>query len=135
MAENSPDITDTPAPNAPSGKRVLLVDDHADTVNSLAMLLRLWNYDVQTALEPSTALALAGEFRPQIVMLDIGLPGMSGYELASRIRDLELRDVVLIAMTGFGEDAARARSIESGFDHHLLKPVGVEQLKSFLATL
>jgi len=113
--------------------RVLVVDDSVDTAESLAMLLGLEGYETRTAHDGIAALAAARDFHPDMVLLDIGLPGADGYTVAERIRHDEcLHDVVLIAMTGYGQPEARERSREAGFDHHLVKPVDVGELKSVL---
>jgi PAS domain S-box-containing protein len=114
--------------------KVLVVDDSVDTADSLAMLLSLDGYEVRTAHDGIAALSAAREFAPEVVLMDIGLPGADGYEVAQRIRGEEsLHDVLLIAMTGYGEEEARARSRQAGFDHHLVKPVDVSELKALLA--
>jgi CheY-like chemotaxis protein len=115
------------------GKRVLLVDDHVDSVKSLSMLIRLWKHDVYTAHDGPTALEAIVEFRPQVILLDIGLPGMSGYEVAAEMRSRpEGAQAVLVAMTGYSQEEDRRRAIEAGFDHHLVKPVPAEVLKKLI---
>lgn len=97
------------------------------------MLMRLWKYDVQGAYDGPSAIALAGEFRPEIILLDIGLPGMSGYEVAAQMRARpELQSAFLVAMTGFGQAEDIQRASEAGFNHHLVKPVAAEALKELL---
>jgi CheY-like chemotaxis protein len=121
---------------APSGSvlRVLVVDDSEDAAESLAMLLRLSAHTVDTAHGGLAALERFREFAPDVVILDIGLPGMNGYEVAERIRQSPRgEDVTLIALTGWGRDEERARAFAAGFDHHLTKPVAVEQLQQLLA--
>jgi CheY-like chemotaxis protein len=116
------------------GMRVLVVDDSEDSAESLAMLLRLGNHTVATAHDGPSALERFGAFVPEVVILDIGLPGMDGYEVAQRIRTLPHGgEVTLIALTGWGRDEERARAFSSGFDHHLTKPVAVEALQRLLA--
>jgi CheY-like chemotaxis protein len=89
--------------------------------------------DVRVALDGPRALAAAAEFAPDVVLLDIGLPVMDGYELARRIRALpELHDMRLVALTGYGTDSDRARSLEAGFDEHLVKPLKLERLEAVL---
>lgn len=138
---NVPEDTTSPKssnPNPPpsGGKRILLVDDHADSVKSLSMLMRLWKHDVQSAYDGPSAISLALEFLPQVVLLDIGLPGMSGYEVATHLRSqAELAGTLLVAMTGFARDEDRQRAVEAGFDHHLVKPVAAETLKQFLESV
>ncbi len=114
--------------------RVLVVDDSEDAAESLAMLLRLNGHAVDTAHEATSALRRLSEFRPEIVILDIELPGMSGYDLAQHIRRLPGgTDLTLIALTGRGRREERAQAFRSGFDHHLTKPVSVEELQQALA--
>ncbi len=113
--------------------RVLLVDDNVDAAESLAMLLRLWGHEVAVAHDGPAALRAAAAQRPQVALLDIGLPGMDGYELARRLRSQTgLGPVVLVALTGWGQDEDRRRSHEAGFDHHLTKPVELAALQELL---
>ncbi|MBP1150927.1 MULTISPECIES: response regulator [Methylocaldum] len=114
-------------------KRILVVDDNTDAVESLALLLELEGHDVRTALDGPAALDLASEFRPQAVLLDIGLPGMDGYEVARRLRERpETREALIIAITGYGQQEDRALTKAAGFDHHLVKPVDPEELGALL---
>jgi len=114
-----------------TGRRILVVDDNHDSAESLALLLELQGHDVRTAFTGPAAIETASAFRPEIVLLDIGLPGMDGYEVARRLR-ADLGRVRLIALTGYGRDEDRDRSREAGFDHHLVKPVDLEALKRML---
>jgi len=114
--------------------RVLVVDDNVDTVTTLEMLLRESGYDVRTAYDGSTVLEAALDYRPNVVLLDIGLPGMNGYEVAKQIRQQPaLKNVVLVATTGYGQESDRKRSQEAGFDYHLVKPVELAALEKLLA--
>jgi len=114
--------------------RVLVVDDNVDAAESVAILLRLWSHDVDVAFNGSDALALIVKQKPELVILDIGLPGMSGYELARRIRsDRRFDDTTLVAVTGYGQENDRLRSQDAGFDHHLTKPIHPSQLHDILA--
>jgi PAS domain S-box-containing protein len=116
--------------------RVLVVDDRRDALYMLQTLLRAEGHEVQTASDGPSALVKANENPPQVILLDIGLPGMSGLEVAKRIRQqTALKDVMLIALTGYGEEADRKRSAEAGFDHHLVKPVDIQTLKKILKTV
>lgn len=116
--------------------RVLLVDDNADALLTLSMLLRLEGHEVAVAHEGREALRVASEFRPDVVLLDIGLPGMDGYELGRRMRaEPTTADVVLIAVTGYSHTEARRRSKEMGFDQHLVKPVDPAALVRSLVEL
>ena len=117
-------------------RRVLVVDDNVDAAESLAMMLRMWHHDVLTVHDGPQALGAAPSYRPEIVILDIGLPGISGYEVARRIRERpEFADVLLVAMTGYGQDEDRRRSQEAGFDYHLTKPASPEELQKLIATV
>ncbi|BBA34873.1 PAS domain-containing protein [Methylocaldum marinum] len=114
-------------------KRILVVDDNTDAVESLALLLELEGHDVRTALDGPAALELASDFRPEAVLLDIGLPGMDGYEVARRLRDRpETREALIIAITGYGQLEDRALTKAAGFNHHLVKPVDPEELGALL---
>jgi PAS domain S-box-containing protein len=121
-----------PAPEAGRPLRLLVVDDSKDTVDSLAMLLRLTGHEVATADTGPAGLQAALAGHPDVVLLDLGLPGIDGYEVARRIR--EQADVpMLIAMTGYGQPEDRERSKEAGFDFHLVKPVDPVKLQQLLA--
>jgi PAS domain S-box-containing protein len=127
-----------PAPATPAaaggGLRVLVVDDNVDAVESLAMLLELEGHRVRMVHDGPAALDAARTFRPQAVLLDIGLPGMSGYEVARRLRaDPDLNPVRLIAVSGYGSPEDKQRSREAGFDLHLVKPVEPADLLILLA--
>jgi PAS domain S-box-containing protein len=123
------------APELPR-HRVLVVDDNRDAADSLAMLLRLAGQDVQARYDGLSALAQAQEFRPELVFLDIGMPGMDGYEVARRLRgEPQLEGVILVALTGWGQEEDRRRSAEAGFDHHLVKPVEPDAVRGLLADL
>jgi PAS domain S-box-containing protein len=116
--------------------RVLVVDDNKDAADMLAMMLQMFGHKVQTAYDGQTALETAAEYQPDFVLLDIGLPDMNGYEVARRLRQQPgTKDVLLIAMTGYGQDSDRQQSQEAGFDHHLVKPVEPQKLQDLLETL
>jgi signal transduction histidine kinase/CheY-like chemotaxis protein len=109
--------------------RILLVDDNQDAADTAASLLQLSGYEVRVAYDPGVALALLDEFAPQVAVLDIGLPGMSGYELAGRVRaHRNCRGCFLVALTGYGRAPDIARARDAGFDHHLVKPALPEAL-------
>lgn len=120
----------------PAGcRRVLVVDDNRDAAESMTVLLELWGHEVRIAHSGREALAIAAGYRPDAVLLDIGLPEMDGYEVATRLRRIpEWTGVMLVAVTGYGHDEDRRRCRETGFDHHLIKPVDPVKLESLLAT-
>jgi PAS domain S-box-containing protein len=116
--------------------RVLVVDDNIDAAESLGHMLRLQGHEVNTAHDGPAALELAASFAPDVVLLDIGLPGMDGFEVARRLRQLVgLEQVLLIAQTGWGQEEDRQRSREAGIDHHLLKPLNLTTLQKLLSAL
>jgi PAS domain S-box-containing protein len=113
--------------------RILVVDDNRDAAESFAMLLRLDGHDVRVVHDGPAALQLAADYRPDIAFLDIGMPGMDGYELCRRLRALPaFARVVLVALTGWGQEEDRQRSSEAGFDRHLVKPVELQSLRRLL---
>jgi PAS domain S-box-containing protein len=115
-------------------RRVLVVDDNTDAAESLATLVEMWGHEVRSAHDGPAALAAAEEFRPDVILLDIGLPGLTGYEVAGRLRARpEFQSVRLIALTGWGQDADRERSRAAGFELHLVKPVDPTELKKILS--
>jgi CheY-like chemotaxis protein len=110
-------------------RRVLIVDDNADAADSLAMLLQALNHDTRVAYNGMEALACVEAFKPQTGLIDIGLPGMNGYEVAKRMRAMpNLSGLRLIALTGYGQPEDYERSKEAGFDDHLVKPVDLSAL-------
>jgi CheY-like chemotaxis protein len=113
--------------------RILVVDDSLDAAESLAKLLRLGGHVVQVAHDGRRALEIAHAEQPQVLLLDIGLPGMDGYELCRRVRQQGLGDALIIAMTGYGQERDRRRSKEAGFDTHTVKPVDYAELMKLLA--
>lgn len=115
--------------------RVLVVDDNVDSVLSLALLLESSGHEVRTAYDGPTGLQTALDQRPDVVLLDIGLPGLNGYEVARRIRqEPTLLNVVLIALTGYGHEVDRQFSQKAGFNHHLVKPTNFKKLQEILAS-
>jgi len=130
-----PPSTETAQP-AGKGCRVLAVDDNVDAAEILAMLLEASGHDVRMAHDGPTALEAALDYRPDVVLLDIGLPGLDGFEVAKRIRQHPtLKSIVLVAMTGYGQKTDRQRSQEAGFDHHLVKPADFGEVQKILATV
>lgn len=120
-------------PAAKSGGRVLVVDDNRDTAKLTSMLLQIEGYDVKTAHDGREAIAAARLFNPEVVLLDIGLPGMNGYQVAAELRrDPAFEDTLIVAISGYGEEQAVERSRQAGFDDHLLKPVDIDELIQLL---
>jgi len=119
-----------------SGHRLLVVDDNYDAAISLSMLLRLQGHEVRVAHDGSTALEIATAFRPDLIFLDIGMPGMDGYEVARRVRQTPgLERTILAALTGWGQQEDRRRTSEAGFEHHLVKPPEPNMVEKVLAEL
>jgi CheY-like chemotaxis protein len=113
--------------------RVLAVDDNRDSADSMAMLLRLWGHEVQVAYDGPSALTLAQEHKPEVVLLDLGLPKMTGYEVARRLREeLGLTGAMFVALTGYGQEKDRRLTEEAGFCEHLVKPVEPAALEGLL---
>jgi PAS domain S-box-containing protein len=135
LAEPAPAPTSRlPAGGEVVSHRILVVDDNTDAADTLAMLLRVMGHDVQTAADGLSALNVARSYRPQVVLLDIGLPRMDGYEVARRLRrEPGLENVVLIALTGYGQEEDKRASQEAGFQQHLVKPVSPDDLQMILA--
>jgi CheY-like chemotaxis protein len=115
-------------------RRILIVDDNEDSAESLAMLLEISDHDTRSAYDGEQALRIAEEFRPHVVLLDIGLPKLNGYEVCRRIRQEPWgKDILMVALTGWGQNDDRRKSREAGFDAHLVKPVGHESLMEVLS--
>lgn len=137
LALEAPAPASAPAPDRPAGpaRRVLVVDDQPDSTDSLALILRLRGHEVRTASDGPSALEEFARYRPEVVFLDLGLPGMSGYDVARRLRAMpEARDVRLVALTGYGTEADRERTRAAGFDVHLAKPVDPQAVETLLAS-
>jgi PAS domain S-box-containing protein len=138
---NHQSMENADAPNgykqsAVSTHRVLLVDDNRDSADTLAMLLKHLGTEVKIAYDGRSALDALRIYRPSLLLLDIGMPGMDGYDVARQVRQIpEFCDLVLIALTGWGQEEDRRRTKEAGFDHHLVKPVEIGTLQSLLASL
>jgi len=116
--------------------RILVVDDNRDAAESMRVLLKLMGAEVSAAYDGLEALEVAASFRPQAVLLDIGMPMLHGYDTARRFRQEEWgREIVLIALTGWGREEDRRRAEEAGFDGHLIKPVQVSALRQMLERL
>jgi two-component system CheB/CheR fusion protein len=132
-------IEQTPVPRQQftrrRASRILVVDDHTDTAVSLARLLRAGGDAVEIAQDGQTAIEIAAIFHPQVVLLDLGLPGMDGYAVAEHLRSQGNGErTTIIAISGYGQEEDRQRSEQAGIDHHLVKPVSFEQLDELLAS-
>src|SRR5207237_4222828 len=115
-------------------QRILIVDDNVDAAETLAMVLRQNGHDVRTTYDGPSALEVAPAYRPEVVLLDIGLPGMDGYEVAKRLKQQPGMDrICLAAVTGYGQENDRNRSRSAGFHYHLVKPVDLNLLQDVLA--
>ena len=128
----APETAASPAP----GMRVLVVDDNHDAGEVLAMLLESMGFKAQAVDSGPAALAVLSDYQPNVILLDIGMPGMNGYEVARRIREQpQHAHIKLVALTGWGQEKDRLLSHESGFDHHLTKPVDFKILKGLITSL
>lgn len=135
-AEPSPaPLTVPPTAHSPRRHRILVVDDLRPSAATLAMMLKALGQDARAENDGASALRVAAEFRPQVVISDIGMPGMDGYEVARRFRAADGPRPVLVALTGYGQDEDRRRAFDAGFDHHLVKPTSVDALRQLLASL
>ncbi len=127
-------LANDPAPVSPERCRVLIADDNHDAADSLALLLELSGHEVRVAHLGHTALSLAQTFRPNVALLDIGMPDLSGYEVARALRhEPWATNLQLIALTGWGQDDDRRRALEAGFDHHMTKPIDPDHLAGLIA--
>ena len=138
LARAAPQPPTKPAADAGAAKgnarRVLVVDDNEDGAESLALFLQIGGHEVKTAYDGEEAVAAAESFRPEVILLDIGMPKLNGYEACRRIRERDWgRDIVLIAQTGWGQDEDKRRAKEAGFDQHLVKPVDPLALMKIVA--
>ena len=114
-------------------RRILVIDDNVDAAESLQVLLAVFGHTVEIAHDDVTALPIARAFKPDLVFLDIGLPGMNGYEVAHRLREeIALKSVKLIALSGYGTETDRMRSASAGFHKHLVKPVDPSALPDII---
>jgi CheY-like chemotaxis protein len=131
-----------PAPPAPAvstapaaRKRILIADDNRDAADSLSLLLEMHGHEVEVAYDGEDALVRYAAFRPDVALLDVGMPGRSGIEVASHIRrEAEDARIMLVAVTGWGQPHDRCRTVEAGFDHHLTKPIELARLTQLLAS-
>jgi CheY-like chemotaxis protein len=139
LAEITPALITAGGPGqrlAPVRRRVLVVDDNEDAAASLSLLLEVMGHEIYTAYDGLEALTTAAMFRPDVILLDLGMPKLNGYEAARQMREQPWgKQVTLIAITGWGQERDQRRTQEAGFDHHLVKPVDPALLESLLASL
>lgn len=127
-------ITEPDAPK--SGRQILVVDDNVDAATTLAIMLKIMGNEVHTAHDGQSGLEAAAEFRPDVILLDIGMPKLNGYDTARRIREQPWgQSVTLVALTGWGQEEDRRKSEEAGFDHHMVKPIETAELHRILTNL
>jgi CheY-like chemotaxis protein/two-component sensor histidine kinase len=133
LAEPPPPPPPAPAPVQDMARRILIVDDNTDGARSLAMIQKRRGHVAETASTGPEAVTAAAAFRPEVVLLDIGLPGMNGFEVARKIRAMpELGGVFIIAMSGYGREEDRHEAKQAGFDEYMVKPVDLEQLRAWM---
>jgi CheY-like chemotaxis protein len=113
--------------------RVVVADDNRDAADSLQRILSLFGHEVRVAYDGVAAIRLAEEFKPRVAVLDIGMPGANGYEVARTLRERHVVPITLVALTGWGQESDRRRAMEAGFDYHLTKPVDPEALNRLFA--
>jgi CheY-like chemotaxis protein len=119
-----------------AGRKILVADDDQDSAESLAMLLQMMGHEVRSALNGLEAVNLAADFRPDLIVLDIGMPGLDGYEVCRQIRQQPwAHRVVIAALTGWTRDEDRDRSQQAGFNHYLVKPVDPQALTDLVARI
>jgi PAS domain S-box-containing protein len=122
-------------PPAPQPRRILVVDDNRDSADSSALLLQMLGYEVRSAYDGEEAIDAAAQFRPDVVLLDIGMPKLNGYDVCRFLRKQPWgREMIIIALTGWGQEDDRRRTDEAGFDHHMVKPVDPRVLMALLAS-
>jgi CheY-like chemotaxis protein len=115
-------------------RRILVVDDNVDSADTLRQLLEMMGNEVRTANDGEVGIEVAAQFRPDMVLMDIGMPKLNGYEAARRIRQHPWgRGMLLVALTGWGHEGDRKKSADAGFDHHLVKPVDMSALMKLMA--
>jgi signal transduction histidine kinase len=135
VAHEAPAAPAQPPAQQQGERRVLIVDDNVDAAETLAMMLELLGQETRQAHDGHQALKAAEEYRPDVVFMDIGLPGLTGHEVVARMRrELGMRDAYIVALSGYGTEEDRRKSLESGFDTHLVKPLDPSQLPQLLAT-
>jgi two-component system CheB/CheR fusion protein len=114
--------------------RILVADDNEDAREMLGFFLTQEGHTVRTVADGPSAVAAAAEFKPDVAVLDIGMPGMTGYDVAARLRELRLPSLLLLALSGLGQESDRARAKDAGFHHHFTKPVDPHTLVQYLAS-
>jgi CheY-like chemotaxis protein len=125
-------ITAMPSPR----RRVLIADDNRDAADSLAMLLRMEGHDVTVVYDGEQAAAAIDSLRPEVAVLDIGMPKLDGYEVARRVRQGPMGTLItLMAVTGWGQAPDKARAVDAGFNHHFTKPIDIEDLARMLCSV
>jgi CheY-like chemotaxis protein len=116
------------------GLSILVVDDNRDSAETITLMVEMWGHAARTVHDGPAAVDACLQFRPDVVLLDIGLPGMNGFEVARRLREQEGMDnLLLVAMTGYGQEEDRQLSREAGFNHHMVKPIEPAELRALLA--
>jgi len=119
-----------------SSLRILVADDNYDSGHTLGLLLKIKGHEVRTAADGLEAIAVAEEFRPEIILMDVGMPKLNGYDATRRLRETSYgKDIMIVALTGWGQPGDIARSMEAGCTAHLVKPVDFAELERFLATV
>ena len=122
--------------SSPGEFAILIVDDNRDATDSMAMLLAMEGYDVRVAYDGPQALDAVRTARPDVILLDLGLPGMDGFQVAQRVRsDPHNSSIVIVAVSGYGQEEHRSRSTQAGCDHHLVKPIEPAVVSELLASL
>jgi CheY-like chemotaxis protein len=114
--------------------RILVVDDNRDMATSLGRLLRMLGHEVEVACDGRKGVEIARSYRPEVVLLDIGLPLLDGYQVARTLREEGFHDTIIIAVSGYGQEEDRQRSREAGMDHHLTKPVDVQTISELIVS-
>jgi CheY-like chemotaxis protein len=126
--------TDGASGESRRARRVLLVDDSVDAAEAMSMLLETLGHEVRVMHDGPSALAMVDDFAPEVVILDIGLPGMNGFDVAREMRTrATTKTALLIALTGYGADSDRQQALDAGFDHHLVKPVSFTAIEAVMA--
>ena len=130
LSTTNSDAAPAPTTTARAAKRILVVDDNVDAAESAGEILRLLGNEVSIVHDGLAAVSAVDDWQPDVVLLDIGLPGIDGYEVAKRVRQSDHgKGVMLVALTGWGQDQDKQRTSDFGFDQHWVKPVGIEKLK------